>query len=282
MSAPQHPLDASARVAPSDPLLVTAVHGVLARIRASAPLVHNITNYVVMNNTANALLALGASPAMVHALEEVEDFVAISSSLVVNIGTLSPAWVTAMQRAAVRASERGIPWVLDPVGAGATAYRTDTARALLALRPTVLRGNASEILAVAGDDGATKGVDSTAASDAALDAATRLAHRYGCTVAITGAIDLVTDGARIVRCGNGHPLMTRVTGLGCSVSALTGACVAVESDPVHAAASALVLAGVAGELAAERARGPGSLQVELLDALSALDGAALDTHARVW
>jgi len=266
----------------SDPQLVATVHGVLTRVRAAAPLVHSITNYVVMNNTANALLALGASPAMVHALEEVEDFVSISSALVVNIGTLSPTWVTAMQRAAARAGERGIPWVLDPVGAGATAYRTDTARALLALRPTVLRGNASEVLAVAGEEGATKGVDSTAASDAALDAATRLAHRYGCTVVITGAVDLVTDGTRVVRCGNGHPLMTRVTGLGCSVSALTGACVAVESDPVHAAAAALVLAGVAGEIAAERARGPGSLQVEILDALSALDGAALDVRARVW
>jgi hydroxyethylthiazole kinase len=266
----------------SDPQLVAAVHGVLARVRTAAPLVHSITNYVVMNNTANALLALGASPAMVHALEEVEDFVSISSALVVNIGTLSSTWVTAMQRAAVRAGERGIPWVLDPVGAGATAYRTDTARALLALRPTVLRGNASEVLAVAGEEGATKGVDSTAASDAALDAATRLAQRYGCTVVITGAVDLVTDGARVVRCGNGHPLMTRVTGLGCSVSALTGACVAVETDPVHAAAAALVLAGVAGEIAAERARGPGSLQVEILDALSALDGAALDARARVW
>jgi hydroxyethylthiazole kinase len=266
----------------SDPQLLAAVHGVLARVRAAAPLVHSITNYVVMNNTANALLALGASPAMVHALDEVEDFVSISSALVVNIGTLSPPWVTAMQRAAVRAGERGIPWVLDPVGAGATAYRTDTARALLALRPTVLRGNASEVLAVAGEDGATKGVDSTATSDAALDAATRLAQRYGCTVVITGAVDLVTDGVRVVRCGNGHPLMTRVTGLGCSVSALTGACIAVETDPVHASAAALVLAGVAGEIAAERARGPGSLQVEILDALSALDAAALDVRARVW
>jgi hydroxyethylthiazole kinase len=278
----EQPSDAPTRAPQSDPQLLAAVRGVLTRVRAAAPLVHSITNYVVMNNTANALLALGASPAMVHALEEVEDFVSMSSALVVNIGTLSPPWVAAMQRAAVRAGERGIPWVLDPVGAGATAYRTSTARALLALHPTVLRGNASEVLALAGEAGATKGVDSTAASDAALDAATRLALDYRCTVVITGAVDLITDGVRVVRCGNGHPLMTRVTGLGCSVSALTGACVAVETDPVHAAASALVLAGVAGEIAAARARGPGSLQVELLDALAMLDGAALDAHARVW
>jgi len=264
------------------PHLAAAVQGVVTRIRASAPLVHSITNYVVMNTTANALLALGASPAMVHALEEVEDFTSISSALVVNIGTLSPTWVTAMQRAAVRAGERGIPWVLDPVGAGATAYRTDTARALLALRPTVLRGNASEILAVAGETGGTKGVDSTAGSDAALEAATLLAQRHQCTVVITGAVDIATDGARVVRCGNGHPLMPRVTGLGCSLSALTGACLAVETDALHAAAAALAIAGTAGEVAAERAKGPGSLQLEMLDALYQLTPAEFAAKARLW
>lgn len=274
------PSDATARVPASDPLVAAALR-TLERVRAASPLVHNITNYVVMNNSANALLALGASPAMVHALEEVEEFTSISSALVVNIGTLSPLWVSAMQRAAVRAGERGIPWVLDPVGAGATAYRTDTARALLALRPTVLRGNASEILAVAGDVGGTKGVDSTAGSDAALDAATVLAQRHGTTVVITGAEDIATDGARVVRCGNGHPLMPRVTGLGCSLSAVTGACLAVEPDALHAAASALAIFGVAGELAAAQAAGPGSLQVALLDALYTLDADTLVSRARL-
>ncbi len=279
----EHPSGAALHRAPSTaPHHLATVQGVLARIRTAAPRVHRITNYVVMNNTANALLAVGASPAMVHALEEVEEFVSISSALVVNIGTLSPAWVSAMERAAVRASERGIPWLLDPVGAGATTYRTETARALLALRPTVLRGNASEILAVAGELGGTRGVDSTAGSDAALEAATLLAQRHGTTVVITGAVDIATDGARVVRCGNGHPLMTRVTGLGCSLSAITGACLAVESDALQAAASALVIAGVTGELAAARAAGPGSLQVEMLDALHHLDAAQLAAHARLW
>ncbi len=272
--------DATARVPASQPLVAAALR-TLTGVRAAAPLVHNITNYVVMNNSANALLALGASPAMVHALEEVEDFTSISSALVVNIGTLSPSWVSAMQRAAVRAGERGIPWVLDPVGAGATAYRTDTARALLALRPTVLRGNASEILAVAGDVGGTKGVDSTAGSEAALEAATILAQRHGTTVVITGAEDIATDGARVVRCGNGHALMPRVTGLGCSLSAVTGACLAVERDALHAAAAALAIFGVAGELAAAQAAGPGSLQVALLDALYTLDVDTLASRARL-
>jgi hydroxyethylthiazole kinase len=272
---------APARVPLETTALVRRAQDVFTRVRERGPLVHNITNYVVMNNSANALLAFGASPAMVHAVEEVEAFLQISSALVVNIGTLSTAWVDAMQRAGSRATEWQVPWVLDPVGAGATPYRTETARALLALRPTVLRGNASEILAVAGEDGATKGVDSTAGTDAALEAATRLAHRHGTTVVITGAVDVVTDGARVVRCANGHAMMPRVTGLGCSLSALVGACVAVESDAVLASATALACMGVAGEIAAEEARGPGSLQVALLDALYTLDGETLAARARL-
>jgi hydroxyethylthiazole kinase len=272
---------APSRVPLDSDALVRQIQVVRDRVRELAPLVHNITNYVVMNNSANALLAFGASPAMVHAVEEVEAFLGISAALVVNIGTLSPPWVEAMQRAGARATEWKVPWVLDPVGAGATPYRTETARALLALRPAVLRGNASEILAVAGEDGATKGVDSTARSDAALDAATRLAHRHGCTVVITGAEDVVTDGARVVRCANGHPMMTRVTGLGCSLTALVGACLAVEPDAVLASSAAVACMGVAGELAALQSAGPGSLQVALLDALYALDAGTLSARARV-
>jgi hydroxyethylthiazole kinase len=278
---PDMPSDAPARVPLDATTLVQHAQTVLARVRERAPLVHNITNYVVMNSSANALLAFGASPAMVHAVEEVEAFLGISSALVVNIGTLSPAWVDAMLRAARRATEWQVPWVLDPVGAGATPYRTETARTLLALRPTVLRGNASEILAVAGEEGATKGVDSTAGTDAALAAAARLANRHGCTVVITGAEDVVTDGTRVVRCANGHPLMPRVTGLGCSLSALVGACVAVERDAVLASAAALACLGIAGEVGAERAAGPGSLQVALLDALFALDADTLAARARL-
>lgn len=257
------------------------VLSVLARIREQSPLVQNITNYVVMNSTANALLAVGASPAMVHAAPEVEDFLEIAAALVVNIGTLSPPWVEAMRLSAHRAQRRGKPWVLDPVGAGATAYRTATAQELLRHRPTVLRGNAGEILALAGTSGASKGVDSLAGSDAALDAARSLAREHGVTVLVTGAVDHVTDGTRHVACANGDARMTRVTGLGCSLSAILGACVAVEADALQAAAAAAVILGLAGEIAASRARGPGSLQVELLDALAGLDAQTIAERARL-
>ena len=242
----------------------------LSAVRERAPLVHNITNFVVMNNTANALLALGASPAMVHSSDEVEDFVAISQALVINIGTLYSEQIAACKLAAAKAKAAGVPWILDPVGAGATPYRRAAAAALAGLGPDVIRGNASEILTLALDEGQGKGVDSTQGSDAALEAARRLAERGRSTVAITGAVDYVTDGRRAVAIENGHPLMARVTGLGCSATAVIGAFLAVEPDAFTAAAAALAVFGVAGELAAADATGPGSLQVALLDRLYGL------------
>jgi hydroxyethylthiazole kinase len=244
----------------------------LQAIRQRAPLVHNITNFVAMEVAANCLLALGASPAMVHADEEVEDFVAIASSLVVNIGTLSPPWVAAMARAATRATALGRPWVLDPVGAGATPYRTRTALDLIELRPTVIRGNASEILALAGAAaGPTKGVDSTHGADEAVHAAQQLAQASGAVVAVTGAIDRITDGQRWREVGNGDPRMTRVTALGCAASAAVGAFLAVERDPLPAAAQALAVFGLAGQRAAAAAQGPGSLRWRIVDELALLD-----------
>jgi hydroxyethylthiazole kinase len=183
---------------------------ILGDIRTRRPLVHNITNYVVMNNTANALLALGASPAMVHSIEEVEEFVALSSALVINIGTLSPSWVEAMGKAVRAATARGIPWALDPVGAGATAYRTTTSAALARLGPACVRGNASEIMVLAGATAdKTRGVDTSRGSDDALDAARQLARTTGAVVAVTGAVDHVTDGTQLISLANGHPLMAR-------------------------------------------------------------------------
>ncbi len=254
----------------------------LDRLRAAAPLVHNITNYVVMNSTANALLAVGASPAMVHAVEEVQEFVAISRALVVNIGTLSPRWVEAMRLAAARAVAGGIPWVLDPVGAGATSFRTEAAAALASMHPTVVRGNASEIMVLAGAVGAAgKGVDSAHSTADALAPARALAARTGSLVAMTGVVDYVTDGARTVSIANGHPMMARVTGLGCTATALVGAFLAAHDDRFAAAVSALAVLGVAGELAAERSPGPGSLQVHLLDALYRMDRETLKQRARI-
>jgi len=244
----------------------------LEEVRRVGPLVHNITNYVAMDVTANALLAAGASPAMVHAEEEAADFTALSHALVVNIGTLSPAWVRAMTAAAERARELGKPWVLDPVGAGATAYRTAVARDLSRREPTVLRANASEVLAVAGTAAErTRGVDSVHASEVALEVARELARELGCVVAVTGATDYVTDGERVLSVSNGHPLMTRVTALGCTASALVAAFLAVQPDPVLAAAQALAVLGLCGEIAARDAPGPGTLRWRLLDALHSLD-----------
>ena len=254
----------------------------LARLRAAAPLVHNITNYVAMDVTANALLAVGASPLMAHAPDEVVDIVGIAGALAVNIGTLEQAWVDAMHLAAAEAVRLRKPWVLDPVGVGATPYRNVTAEALARARPTVVRANASEILALAGVAGAaTRGVDSTRASSDARETARTLAVELGCVVAVTGAVDYVTDGVRTVAVANGHQLMTRITALGCTTTALVAACLAVTPDPVDATVHALAIMGVAGEMAADGAPGPGTLRLRLMDALYQLDDATLAARARI-
>jgi hydroxyethylthiazole kinase len=253
----------------------------LEAIRKTAPIIHNITNYVVMNNSANALLAVGASPVMAHAQEEVVDMVGIASALVINIGTLSNEWVKAMFKAAERAVERGIPIVLDPVGAGATPYRTATARSLVtAIRPTLIRGNASEIMAVCGEQVQTRGVDSGEAGHAALDAAKAVHETWGSIVCISGETDYIVGGKEIYQIRNGHPMMTRVTGLGCTATALCGAFAAVNRDYAQATAQAMAVMGIAGEMAAAGAAGPGTLQVRFLDALYAMTEQDIDQRLR--
>jgi len=253
----------------------------IERLRGRAPLVHNITNYVVMNITANALLAAGASPAMVHAVEEAGEFAGIASALVINIGTLSPPWVEAMELAATAAVKKGVPWILDPVAAGATAYRTRTAAALTQLKPSVIRGNASEIMALAGEAGAAKGVDSMRGSDAARDAARRLAQTTSAIVAVTGAVDYITDGQRMVGIASGDVMLTRVTGTGCSATALIGAFLGAGLTPYDAAAAGLAMIGIAAELALPRASGPGSFAVALIDALAIIDDGIVATRLRL-
>ncbi len=245
----------------------------VGKIRRSAPLVHNITNYVVMNTTANALLALGASPVMAHAEEEVREMVGLAGALVVNLGTISAPWARAARIAMEEAEKRKTPVVFDPVGAGATSYRTDTYRELVtSFPPSIIRGNASEIMALAGAAAAaTKGVDSTSSSRDALEAAAALAGELGGAVCVSGETDYIIGRGSKVRIENGHPLMARITGLGCAASALCGAFAAVEPDPVAAAAGAMAVLGIAGEEAAEKASGPGSFQYRLLDALHLLD-----------
>lgn len=257
----------------------------IAAIRSHAPLVHNITNFVVMNNTANALLSLGASPVMAHAAEEVEDMVSIASALVVNVGTLSPAWVEAMELAMRRAASLGVPIVYDPVGAGATPYRNSVnVRLLSAATPTIIRGNGSEIMALAADlapalsecetiAAQTKGVDSTASSDAALEAAKRLSSALGSVVVISGPRDYIVSGSSVQTNDHGTPMMARVTGMGCTSSALCGAFMAVRrNDPATAALHAMQTMGMAGEKALAQASGPGSFQVAFLDALYNIKG----------
>jgi hydroxyethylthiazole kinase len=270
------------------PLDAAALWADLQAVRDRAPLVHSITNLVVMNFNANALLAVGASPVMAHAHEEVCDMVGIAQALVLNIGTLDPAWVRAMQLALQAALARGIPVVLDPVGAGATPYRNAALAELLrAGAPTVVRGNASEIMSVAGLAATTRGVDSGAASShEAVAAAQVLARDLGAVVCVSGADDLVVDAAgRRVTLSNGHPWMTRVTGVGCSASALVGAFAAVQPDPWRATVAAMACLGVVGEIAVERTQaagaGVGRLQMELLDGLQLLDREAFVMRLRM-
>lgn len=237
-------------------------------IRQKSPVVHNITNYVAMNNTANALLALGASPVMAHAEQEVEEMVSIASALVINIGTLSKPWVYSMFKAFSQARKNNIPIIFDPVGAGATTYRTQTSRELIDREPpTIIRGNASEIMALSDDKSKTKGVDSAAASDAAITTAQKLSETYKCVVCVSGQTDYIVQDKQTTKVKNGHPLMTKVTGLGCTASALCGAFAAVEKSPFAATVKAMAVMGIAGEMAAAIAAGPGSLQTHFLDCL---------------
>jgi hydroxyethylthiazole kinase len=255
----------------------------LRELRDRKPLVHQITNYVVMNETANATLALGALPVMAHASEEVEEMVRLAGALVINIGTLSRPWVEAMAAAGRAANAAGVPVVLDPVGAGATTFRTESAQRLLAeVDVAVLRGNAGEVATLVGREAEVRGVESIGAGADRAELARAAARSLGVVASVTGAVDHVSDGDRVVAVKNGHELLAKVTGTGCMSSAITGCFLTAKRDaPLEAAAEALAAFGVAGEDAAQDARGPGSFHVNLYDALAALDPATLDERARL-
>ena len=266
------------------PVFLDTVWADICAVRAQAPLVHSVTNLVVTAFNANALLAAGASPIMAHAMEEVADLAQISGAVVVNIGTLDSHWVPAMQLALDTARQAGKPSVLDPVGAGASAYRNRVLADLLTRRPTLVRGNASEIMSLAGEVAQTKGVDSADPVERALAAAQALAERHGCVVCVSGPEDhvLAPDGRHAVL-RNGHPLMTRVTGVGCSASALVGAFAAVQPDAWRACTSAMAYWGVVGQIAAERMApdtGTGRYASALLDVASTLTQAELAATLR--
>jgi hydroxyethylthiazole kinase len=255
----------------------------LRLLREQKPLVHQITNYVVMNETANATLALGALPVMAHAAEEVEEMARIASALVLNIGTLSAPWVESMLLAGGTANARRIPVVLDPVGAGATAYRTETAERILGLVDvTVLRGNAGEVATLVGAQAEVRGVESISTGLKPDELAREAARRLGVIASVTGVVDYVSDGERVLAVSNGHELLSAVTGTGCMSTAMTGCFLAAKpAEPLESAVEALAAFGVAAEDAADGAGGPGTFHARLYDALYALDPETLDGRALI-
>lgn len=251
-------------------------------IRKQSPLIHNITNYVVMNNTANALLAIGASPVMAHSVDEVAEMASIASSLVINIGTLEASWVEAMLIAGKTALEKSTPIVFDPVGAGATTYRSKVCKQLIAeCKPSIIRGNASEIIALLDTQAQTKGVDSTNSSDAALDSAKALAIQTKAVVVISGETDYITDGIATETVKNGNPMMAKVTGMGCTATAIVATFAAVNKNILEAATHAMSVMGISGEIAAAISNGNGSLQVNFLDMLFNLDEEMIRKNIRL-
>lgn len=251
-------------------------------INQHKPLVHNVTNFVVMNNTANALLAIGASPVMAHAKQELEEMVSLAAAVVINMGTLDKRWLKSMQKASKAASKLQKNWVFDPVGAGATEYRTKSAIELIEKNsPTIIRANASEIMALAKLQIMTKGVDSTAGSELALEAAQHLVNQYHSTVVISGETDLILSEGKCTKVHNGNSIMTRVTGMGCTATAITGACLAVTEDAHLAAVTSMAIMGVCGELALQNSTGSGSFQIAFIDALYNLNADQLGEMLRI-
>ncbi|MDW2454741.1 hydroxyethylthiazole kinase [Vibrio sp. 1249-1] len=250
-------------------MLIEQITQALTAVRQQKPLVVNITNYVVMNNTANALLAIGASPIMAHSKQEMAEMMSFAGALVINIGTLDSVWTPRMSYAVEQANANGKIVVLDPVGCGASSLRTETSREIARLADKlIIRGNASEIIGLAGEQAQSKGVDALDSSDAALGAANFLVSEYGASVVISGETDYIITKEQTVQLNHGHEMMPYVTGMGCTLTALTGAFAAVGD---HSGLAAAAVLGVVGEIAAEQARGPGSLQMNLLDELYQLD-----------
>ncbi len=253
----------------------------LAAVRAVSPMVHHLTNHVVMNFTANITLCMGAAPVMAPCIEESPEMVSFAEALLLNIGTLDPPLVKSMLAAGKRANELGIPIILDPVGAGATRLRTEAAGRLSEeLDIAVIRGNAGEVLALAGAGGKVRGVDSMDTVEHRIDTIRRYAAESERVIAVTGAMDIVTDGSRIVGIRNGHPLMGRVTGTGCGATTAVACLAAAVDDPFEAAAGALICYAIAGELAADKAGGPGTFVPHFLDALSILDRAVINSRTK--
>lgn len=262
--------------------LIEQAWQVIERVRRRRPLVHQITNLVVMTDTANATLAFGGRPVMAIDPAEVAEMVAQADALVLNLGTPIEERFAAMHVAGRAANEVRKPIVVDPVGYGATAWRTERADALLAaIQPSIVRGNAGEIMQLCGAFGRVSGVDSAAADDDLESVVRSRARERGYTLSISGARDVITDGRQLIRVTNGTPLLARITGAGCIGTALTGCCAAVEPDAFVAALASALALGIAGEIAARDVAGPGSFRTALIDAIAALDGATFQERARI-
>jgi len=253
-----------------------------ARLREKHPLVHHITNYVTVNDCANITIAVGAAPVMADAPEEVCEMVTFAGALVLNIGTLNKGQIESMILAGGVANDKKIPIILDPVGAGATRFRTDCALRLLdELKITILKGNAGEIGVLAGAEAQVRGVDSFGVTGDPVQIARHFAKKAGLTVVVSGATDIVTDGTQVLLVDNGHPMMGSISGTGCMAASVTGAFAAVSDDPVIASAAALAVFGIAGEKAAAGALGPYSFKVALFDELSSLTHEDLASGAKI-
>jgi hydroxyethylthiazole kinase len=257
------------------------IGGLLERLRAQPPLVQCLTNSVVTNFTANALLAIGASPAMVDIPTEAEAFAETASASLINLGTPGQEQRDAMRGTARAAAAAGTPWVLDPVAVGMLPVRTRLAADLLDHAPTAIRGNPSEVIALAGLGGGGRGVETVDSAESAADAAALLARRHRSVVAVSGPIDLITDGTDIVRVSNGHRYLTRITGGGCALGAVTAAFLSLDDDRLGATVAATAVYTVAAELAATGAAGPGSFATAFLDVLSAVNADAIQTRVRL-
>lgn len=266
--------------------LINTCTDLLYEVREKNPLIHNITNYVTVNDCANAVLAIGASPIMADDVAEVEEIVSISSALVINIGTLNQRTIASMIMAGKKANELNIPVVLDPVGAGASALRNKTTQEILSnVKIDVIRGNLSEISFIAGLKASTKGVDAAKIDEKndALDIAKLVANKYSCVIGITGKVDIISDGIRVAKVANGHEILSKVTGTGCMTSALVGSFCGVTNDYYTATVVGIASMGISGEIAFEIAgvRGAGSFHISIIDALSNMNGIYFSERAKI-
>lgn len=262
------------------------LRALLEEVREKMPLIHQITNYVTVGDCANITLAVGASPIMADDMSETEEITGLSSALVLNIGTLNERTLASMLTSGRKANELGIPVILDPVGAGASRFRNEATLAILKqVHLAVIRGNLSELSFVAGKKASTRGVDTSAAdaNNDGIDVAQSAARQYRCVAAVTGAVDVISDGERTILIENGHPMLSQVTGTGCMTTALTASFAAVAEDYLAAATAGVAAMGIAGEIAYESAgkSGTGSFRIALTDAVSRLDGAVMDKRIKI-